>query len=100
MGEEEEADSDEEVRWTTCNGKIASTQCFYENPETTCSGPQTQSRGEESKKIMTGEKTIQTCSRTDRSGHSVLQTLGQAQGGVDYRGDVGYEKFLIEYDVV
>ena len=90
LGEEEEADIDEEVRWTTSTDvKLAAIQCVYENPETTCSGPQTESRSEESEKITTGEKTIQTSSRTDRSGHSVLQTLGQAQGGVDDRGDVG-----------
>ena len=79
------------------------------NPETSSSGPQTESRSEESEKMTTGEKTIQTSSRTDRSGHSVLQTLGQAQGGGDDGGGVGCEEFslsmeygrvLIEYDVV
>ena len=59
--------------------------------------------------MTTGEKTIQTSSRTDRSGHSVLQTLGQAQGGGDDGGDVGYEEFsfsieygrvLIEYELL
>ena len=59
--------------------------------------------------MTTGEKTIQTSSRTDRSGHSVLQTLGQAQGGGDDGGGVGcvefscsvvYGRVLIEYDPV
>ena len=59
--------------------------------------------------MTTGEKTIQTSSRTNRSGHSVLQTPGQAQGGGDDGGGEGYEEFslsmeygrvLIEYDVV
>ena len=81
---------------------------FY-NPETTSSGPQTESRSKESEKMTTGEKTIQTSSRTDRSGHSVLQTLGQAQGGGDDGGGVGCEEFSlsikygrvhIEYNVV
>ena len=79
------------------------------NPETSCSGPQTESRSEDSEKMTTGEKTIQTSSRTDRSGHSVLQTLGQAQGGGDDGGGVGCEEFslsmeygrvLIEYDLL
>ena len=64
---------------------------------------------EDSEKMTTGEKTIQTSSRTDRSGHSVLQTLGQAQGGGDDGGGEGYEEFslsmeygrvLIEYDLL
>ena len=69
------------------------------NPETTSSGPQTESRSENSEKMTTGEKTIQTSSRTDRSGHSVLQTLGKAKGGGDDGGGVGYEEFSfsIEY---
>ena len=93
LGEEEEADSG-----------------YFDiyNPETSSSGPQTESRSEESEKMTTGEKTIQTSSRTDRSGHSVLQTLGQAQGGGDDGGGVGceefsssviYGRFLIEYNV-
>ena len=50
-----------------------------------------------------------TSSSTDRSDHSVLQTLGQAQGGGDDGGGVGYEEFslsmeygrvLIEYDLL
>ena len=44
--------------------------------------------------MTTGEKTIQTSSRTDRSGHSVLQTLGQAQAGGDDGGGVG----CVEYN--
>ena len=69
----------------------------------------TKTGSEDSEKMTTGEKTIQTSSRTDRSGHSVLQTLGQAQGGGDDGGGVGYEEFslsmeygrvLIEYDLL
>ena len=64
---------------------------------------------EDSEKMTTGEKTIQTSSRTDRSGHSVLQTLGQAQGGGDDGGGVGchefsfsieYGRVLIEYELL
>ena len=118
MREEEEADSDGEVRGCAVvlififklaiwyfNSFIY--LAIY-NPETTSSGPKTESRSEQSEKMTTGEKTIQTSSRTDRSGHSVLQTLGQAQGGGDDGGGVGCEEFsssviygriLIEYNV-
>ena len=65
------------------------------NPETNSSGPQTECRSEESEKMTTGEKTIQTSSRTDRSGHSVLQTLGQAQGGGDDGGGEGVGEFSL-----
>ena len=118
LGEEEEADSDGEVRWAASLIFIFKLAIWYYysfiylavyNPETTSSGPQTESRSKDSEKMTTGEKTIQTSSRTDRSGHSVLQTLGQAQGGGDDGGGVGCEEFsssvvygrvLIEYNVV
>ena len=96
LGEEEEADSEGEVRWTA---PWSISKVFYETPETNCSGPQTESRSEESEKMTTGEKTIQTSSRTDRSGHSVLQTLGQAQGGGDDGGGVGYEEFSYSTEI-
>ena len=120
LGEEEEDDSEGEVRGSTIVPLIFILKlaiwyfnsfiylAIY-NPETTSSGPQTESRSEESEKMTTREKTIQTSSRTDRSGHSVLQTLGQAQGGGDDGGGVGceeislsieYGRVLIEYDVV
>ena len=118
LGEEEEADSEGEVRGSSvplifiCILAIWYFNSFIYlaiyNPETSSSGPQTESRSEESEKMTTGEKTIQTSSRTDRSGHSVLQTLGQAQGGGDDGGGVGCEEFsssvvygrvLIEYNV-
>ena len=103
LGEEEEADSDGKVRRGPVNlififklGIWYFNSFIYlavYNPETTSSGPQTESRSEESEKMTTGEKTIQTSSRTDRSGHSVLQTLGQAQGGGDDGGGVGCEEY-------
>ena len=119
LGEEEEADSDGQVRRGPGNLIfIFKLEIWYYysfiylavyKSENSSSGHQTESRSEESEKMTTGEKTIQTSSRTDRSGHSVLQTLGQAQGGGDDGGDVGCEKFslsmeygrvLIGYDVV
>ena len=105
LGEEEEADSDGQVR--SCAEElifIFKLGIWYfnsfiyldiYNPETTSSGPQTESTTKESEKMTTGEKTIQTSSRTDRSGHSVLQTLGQAQGGGDDGGGVGCHEFSI-----
>ena len=65
------------------------------NLDTHSSGYQTKPRSEERKYITTGKKTIQTSSRTERSDHSVLQTLDQAQGGGDDGGDVGCEEFSL-----
>ena len=105
FGEEEEADSEGEVR--RCAAVlifIFKLAIWYfnsflylaiYNPETSSSGHQAPSTPKESEKMTTGEKTIQTSSRTDRSGHSVLQTLGQAQGGGDDGGGVGCHEFSI-----
>ena len=108
LGEEEEDDSDGEVR----SGHVILIFIFklviwyfnsfiylaVYNPETSSSGHQAQSTTKESEKMTTGEKTIQTSSRTDRSGHSVLQTLGQAQGGGDDGGGEGYEEFSLSME--
>ena len=86
LGKVKNGDGNSEVRTVDRIVKI-------HHSEAESSSDQRESRSEDSEKMTTGEKTIQTSSRTDRSGHSVLQTLGQAQGGGDDGGGVGCEEY-------
>ena len=52
-------------------------------------GHQEQTRGQEGEHRLCSEKTVQGSTRSDGSGHSVPETVGQTQSGGDGGDEVG-----------
>ena len=66
---------------------------YHSETDTRCSGRQPHSRGEKGQYKFLCEMPVQSSTRSDGSGHSVLETLGQTQSGGDDGNDVGCEEF-------
>ena len=69
------------------------THPFHSQTNTNSSGHQHPRRSQEGEEKLPTEETIKRSTRCDGSRHSILETLGQTQGGGDDGDDVGCEEF-------
>ena len=68
---------------------------YHSETDTRCSGRQPHSRSEKGQYKFLCEMSVQSSTRSDGSGHLVLETLGQTQRCGDDGDDVGCEEFNI-----